>query len=120
MLNLKPQILQALRGNATLVSLLGGPKIWPEVAPDDRTYPYVTFFELVNVDDQYADDKAYASEIHYQVDVWSKGNTTAIAQEVNKTMEALGFYRTGAVDLYEDDTKTYHKALRYKINLEKE
>ena len=116
MIDLKPEILQALRGNIALVELLGGPKVWPEVAPESTKEPYITFFELVNVDDQYADDKAYASEIHYQVDVWSKGNTGPIAIEVNKTMEALGFYRTGAVDLYEDDTKTYHKALRYKIN----
>src|SRR5690606_7098050 len=120
MIDLKPEILQALRGNSALVTLLGGAKVWPETVPEGTPDPYVTFFELANVDDQYADDKAYASEIHFQVDVWSKGNTTAIAQEVNKTMETLGFYRTGAVDLYEDDTKTYHKALRYKINLEKE
>ncbi|OJF17781.1 MAG: hypothetical protein A6D91_09920 [Bacillaceae bacterium G1] len=120
MIDLKPEIRQALLNNAALVSLLGGQKIWPEVAPDGTPEPYVTFFELVNVDELYADDQAHGSEIHFQVDVWSKGNTGPIAVEVNKTMETLGFYRTGAVDLYEDDTKTYHKALRYKINLEKE
>lgn len=120
MIDLKPEILQALRGNTALVELLGGPKVWPEVAPDSTKEPYITFFELVNVDDQFADDKAFSSEIHFQIDVWSKGNTSPIAAEVNKTMEALGFYRTGSVDMYEEDTKTFHKALRYKVYLEKE
>lgn len=114
MIDLKPEILQALRGNAALVSLLGGPKVWPEVAPDAAAEPYITFFEITNFDDLYLDDSAAASEIHFQVDIWSKGNTASITKEVDKTMKSIGFYRTSAADLYESETKTYHKALRYK------
>lgn len=113
MINLKPAILQALEGNQALVNLLGGPWIWwlkGEASKD----AYVTFFELTNVDSLYADDEAVASEIHVQVDVWTKDSPTAIAEEVDKTMKALGFRRYSAVDLYEEDTGVYHKALRYR------
>ncbi|MCY9764934.1 DUF3168 domain-containing protein, partial [Paenibacillus alvei] len=117
-INLKPKVSQALRGNAALVSFLGGAKVWPEVVPENPekpiTAPYVTFMELTNFDKDYADDQAFTSEIHYQVDVWSKSDTGPSTNEVNKTMEALGFVRTGANDRYDTEAKLYRKILRYK------
>lgn len=114
MIDLKPEIRQALLNNAALVSLLGGSKVWPEVAPDTVVEPYITFFEITNFDDLYLDDSAATSEIHFQIDIWAKGNTATIAKEVDKTMKSIGFARTSAADLYENDTKTYHKAMRFK------
>lgn len=118
MIDLKPKVLQALRGNAALVSFLGGAKVWPEVVPENPekpiTAPYVTFMELTNFDKDYADDQAFTSEIHYQVDVWSKSDTGPSTIEVNKTMEGLGFVRTSAIDRYDTVGKLYHKVLRYK------
>lgn len=116
MLDLKPEITQALRNNAALVTLLGGRKVWPEVSPNATAEPYITFFEMPNFDIMFADDKAIASEIHFQIDIWSKGNTGPIAIEVDKTMKALSFKRTGSADLYESDTQTYHKVMIYKTN----
>lgn len=115
MIDFKPKITQALRSNAELVSLLGGKKVWAQVAPAETNKPYITFFEITNFDKWFVDDLARASEIHMQVDVWSPSNTGAIASEVDKTMKSIGFTRSGSADLYEQDTKTYHKVLRYKI-----
>lgn len=114
MIDLKPQIVQALRNHATLVDLLGGEKIGAQVAPVDAALPYLTFFELTNFDSNYAENQAMTSEIHIQVDVWSCANTGPISFEANRVMEELEFVRTGAIDRYEHDTKTYHKVLRYK------
>ncbi|MFU1798208.1 tail completion protein gp17 [Paenibacillus azoreducens] len=121
MIDLKPKITQALRTNAALISLLGKDKdgrvkVYPEVAPD-ITGPYITFFELTNFDNKYMEDEAVSSEIHFQVDVWTPGNTSPIASAVNQTMEALGFIRSGSVDQYEKETRTYHKVLRYKTKI---
>lgn len=121
MLDLKPEILQALRNNAALALLLGkdlegNVKVYPEVSPYADAEPYITFFELTNFGSLYTDDEEAASEIHFQIDIWSKGNTGPIAQEVDKSMKDLGFGRTSSADLYEDETKTFHKALRYKTN----
>lgn len=117
LVDLKPTITQALRANPALISLLGKDKngtvkVYPQVAPD-VTGPYVTYFEITNFDNRFASDWAISSEIHFQVDIWTTGNTTPIAQAVNDTMESLGFYRRSAQDLYEGDSKTYHKVLRY-------
>ncbi|NGP59886.1 DUF3168 domain-containing protein [Paenibacillus thiaminolyticus] len=118
MIDLKPEVLQALRNNAALVTILGGKKIWPEIVPDDPekpvTAPYVTFVELTNFDKDYADDRAMTSEIHYQIDVWSPSDTGPSTIEVNKVMEELGFVRTGAIDRYDTVSRLYHKVLRYK------
>lgn len=118
MIDLKPTIMQALRTNAVLISLLGTDakgtvKVYPETAAGIET-PYVTFFELTNFDNKYASNVALSSEIHFQMDIWTKGNTGPLAIAVNQTMEELGFARSSATDQYESDTKTFHKILRYK------
>lgn len=112
---MKPTITAALRGNAALVAMLGGQKVWPETAPDDGIdLPYITFFEITNFEANHADDEELQSEVHIQVDVWSKGNTGPPAVEVVRVMRSLGFRRTTATDQYEKETKTYHKVLRFK------
>lgn len=113
MINVKPEVLTALEGNTSLVALLGGPYIYQLKAPEGLD-KYITLFELTNFDSAWADDTALLAEVHLQVDVWVKeASTSAIAAEVDKTMKVLGFKRTGSADLYEDDTKIFHKALRY-------
>lgn len=116
-----PEVRQALMSNTALAFLVGKDKagdvkVYPEVAPYADAFPYVTFFEITNFNDKFADNKAIDSEIHIQVDVWSKGNTAPMSQEVNRTMEDLGYHRSGTASPYDTETNTYHKVLRYKTN----
>lgn len=113
MIHLKDDVYSALTNNQALFNLVDG-RIYPQTGTG--VYPCITFFEMDNFDNRYADDDPYASRILFQVDVWSKGSTTAMAQEVDKTMKSLGFTRGSSADLYEDDVKLYHKAMRYKIS----
>lgn len=117
MIDMKPTILHALRSNEVLVSLLGRDKdgnvrVYPQVSPYSAD-SYVTFFEVTNFDSGFANDIPFCSEVHFQVDIWSKGNTGPIAIAVNESMEWLRFYRRSAHDLYERETETFHKVLRY-------
>lgn len=113
MLDVKTEVRTALLANAALVSLLGGQRVYQLVAPNASEYPRITFFEVTNSDNAFADDTAYGSEIVVQIDIWSKGSTSAIAQEVDNTMKSLGFRRASAADLYESDVAVYHKAMRF-------
>lgn len=117
MIDLKPAILKALESNQALVSLLGGKRIYQLVAPKAEEFPRITFFELNNRGERYADDVELSSDVRIQMDVWSKGNTSRLSEEVDKTMKALGFQRYFATDLYEDDTKVFHKAMRYQTQI---
>ncbi|MEN6349336.1 MAG: DUF3168 domain-containing protein [Syntrophomonas sp.] len=118
MIDVYPEVKTGLLGNSSLITILGGPRVYQQVAPRPNEFPRISFFEMTNFDTGFADDTAIASEIHLQIDIWSKGSTTDVAGEVDKTMKALGYKRTGSADLYEEDTKIFHKALRYSTERE--
>lgn len=115
--DVKVTVRNALIANADLVALLGGQRVYQLSAPNALEYPRITFFEVVNRDSEFADDLSIASEIVMQIDVWSKGSTSAIAKQVDITMKSLGYVRSSAPDLYEEDTKVYHKPMRYRNTL---
>jgi hypothetical protein len=115
MITMKSAIKTALTSDTTLTGKLGGSRVYAVRAPDADEYPRITFFEITNFDANYADDAAYSSRMLYQVDIWSKENPDPIAVEVDRIMKSIGFARTGGADLFEDDTKVYHRALRYGI-----
>ncbi|MCH4198532.1 MAG: hypothetical protein LKF87_08195 [Clostridium tyrobutyricum] len=51
---------------------------------------------------------------HYvQVDVWSKTDYINIVKEVKEKLISVGFKRLNEADLYEKDTKIYHKGMRF-------
>ncbi|ASA25421.1 tail completion protein gp17 [Paenibacillus donghaensis] len=116
MIDLIPEVVSALRGRPELIDLLGGDYIWRHFVPEDyaEQFPRITFFEMINNDNRYAEDAADSSEIHFQVDVWHKAATAALGTEVDIAMKASGFARYSGADLFEEDTKIYHKALRYR------
>jgi hypothetical protein len=123
--DIKVEVRSSLLANVQLVALLGGitstnQRIYQLAAPNADEFPRITFFELDNVSSAFADDTAYAADVSIQVDIWSKGSTSAIAGEVDQTMKAFGFARTSGADLYETDTKVYHKAMRYRAQFEEE
>lgn len=117
-IDVKTEIRTALLANSALITLLGGNRVYQLAAPVATEFPRITFFEIDNSDVAFADDTAYAADVPVQVDVWSKGSTSAIAGEVDETMKALGFARIGASDFYETDTLVYHKALRFRGQFE--
>ncbi|MBJ8026350.1 hypothetical protein JDS90_33850, partial [Bacillus cereus] len=48
MMNLRPEIVQALENNQELVSLLGGKRVYYRKAKHAEEFPRITFFELDN------------------------------------------------------------------------
>lgn len=115
--DIKKNVLAALLGNSSLISLLGGNRIYQLSTPHAEEYPRITFFEVTNFDRYFSDDQPYASEIIMQIDVWAKGSTSAISGQVDLTMKEQGWSRTMAVDQYEKEVQVYHKALRYRAVL---
>ena len=78
-----------------------------------RENTYITFFSYLEQGEQYADNEEKAVGYYIQVDIWSKNDYTELAEKVKSRMKAAGFIRTSAADLFEKDTKIYHKALRF-------
>lgn len=74
---------------------------------------YITFFSYLEQGEQYADNEEKATGYYIQIDVWSKSDYTILVENLKNVMEAAGFIRTSAADLFESDIKIYHKALRF-------
>lgn len=115
MINIKANVVAALKGDAELVALLGGQRIYFQVAPNAAEFPRITYYEQDNRPALYGDCQELGSEIVMVVDVWSKGSTGAIAAAVDRIMAGIGFVREFAGDLYEPDTGVFHKHMRYSI-----
>lgn len=81
---------------------------------------YITFFEYNQNAALNADDEEITTNYSIQVDIWSKGDYTSIVKQAKDLMKQAGFRRTTETELYEPDTKIFHKVLRFSFVEEKE
>ena len=79
---------------------------------------YITFFNYLEQGEQYADNEEKATGYYIQLDLWSKNDYTELVEKIINYMKAAGFTRTSAADLFEEDTKIYHKTIRFFIQME--
>ncbi len=112
MINLKPQILKKLKEISDVEVSYYYPQKWSNL---DKM-PAISYYEMDNSVSSRADDEEYSSNIAIQVDIWAKSSSkcSKLAIEVNDKMEELEFERTLATDLYEQETKIYHKTMRFE------
>lgn len=116
MVNMIDTVGNALKNDAVLKGIVNNRVYW--LRPVNNTYPYITYFEVVNTETESADDEEYADEIEIQVDIWSQGSTIPIAKEVQRIMRKLGFIHQALPDMYEENTQVFHKPIRFTITKE--
>lgn len=80
---------------------------------DGKSLTYITFFIYNEQGEIWADDTEILTGYYVQVDVWSKSDYITLVESVISLMQNVGFKRTYAIDLYESDTATYHKTIRF-------
>lgn len=113
MINLKPTVLAALKNDPALSKLIAGRVIFMSL-PDEPEFPCITYYEQNNSPALVGDGKELTSESVMVIDIWSRSSTTVIAHAVDNVMAGLRFVREFAGDLYESDTRVYHKSMRYR------
>lgn len=91
---------------------LGLPVEFQSYSGDKKTY--ITFFVYDEFGEQFAENKEIVTGYYVQIDIWSNGDYTSFSESVKTLMENIKFKRTSSVDLYEKETKIYHKATRFK------
>lgn len=79
---------------------------------------YMTFFTYLDKAEQHADDKDKITGQYIQLDIWSKSDYTDLVNTVHTLMQKAGFIKLNFYDLYENDLKTHHKVMRYRIEEE--
>ncbi|MCP3738817.1 hypothetical protein [Rossellomorea sp. BNER] len=124
--NVKDDVLHELELNTSLTAQLdaysGYPAIFHLKAPSNQDFDTYVVYQLINnTDTFYADNKSLKEYIHIQISVFTKqGSTTSLAEEVNKAMRSLGFYRVVVGESHESDTGYDHIYTRWKIKINKE
>ena len=80
--------------------------------------PYVTYRQM-DADNSFAgDDDLLGWVEYYDFDVFSKGNYNNIVEQLKQILESNGFRfqpSRSSGDMYETDTKYYHKTLNFAI-----
>lgn len=74
---------------------------------------YITFSEYLQQGEQFGDDEETSTGHYIQVNVWSKGNYNKVVDQVKKSLKEKKFIRKYETELYESDTKIYHKIIRF-------
>ena len=115
MQNIKSSVFSALLTYTALTTLVSD-RIYFHHPNNFTTLPAISYFELSNIGDLYADDIEIGSEIIMQIDIWSTTSISAIALIVDTIMVSEGFARILSIDLFEEDTKIHHKSMRYRID----
>lgn len=115
MQSIKSAVLTALQTNSAMTTLYGQ-KFYFQYPPDFLNLPVGSYFELDNTGDLHADNQEIGSEIIYQIDLWGKSSLTNYTLGVDSAMTSLDFSRVQSLDLYETDSKIYHKSMRYRLD----
>lgn len=76
-------------------------------------HPYIVFNAIDERSHFLADNAEQATEYTVQIDVFNTGNYESLVESVKQAMIAAGFTRLNEYDLYEPDTKLFHKAIRF-------
>ena len=74
---------------------------------------YITFYNYFTSGEAFEDDSESITGYYLQIDVWSKTDYTEIVDKTRNLLIDKGFKRLNEFDLYEDDTKTYHKVMKF-------
>ena len=75
---------------------------------------YLTYQEINNKPELEADDIVLYSASVYDIDIYSDRNYLNIVEEVKKKMLESDFiWVEDSIDMYEEDTKLYHKTITF-------
>ena len=118
MYNAKPLIATALSTDASLIALIPKIRMFSSIAAftTTPTYPYLTFFELMNLSALQADDDEVESEVTVRVDLWGAASLSVIASHVDGIMKTIEFGRSYAMDndeVLDTGERIFHKSLSF-------
>ena len=77
---------------------------------------YIEYRILKEVERNFAGNKNITDLFYVQVDIFSKVSYKLLTEKIKETLKNKRYTLIDAVELYEEDTGYYHKALRFKYS----
>ena len=109
--------LVTLLENDSGVSALVGTRIYPLMAPQDVTNPYMTYRVINGKGNQCMEGNIYQNDVRFQIDCWSTKYSEVKAIKEAVISALIGFkssYNINNMDDYEPETKLYRQIIDFK------
>ncbi|WP_010293535.1 hypothetical protein [Clostridium senegalense] len=113
-MNIKQYVKQTL-SNKEILDLLADGRVFFLHANNPNKEMYLEYEIINEYGKEYSEGEERETTYIVQVDIFSTGDYSQVEEKVKEIMLKNGFNRDSAVDLYEEDTKLYHKAIRFNI-----
>lgn len=92
--------------------------IFRSIKPEEENCDtYIEYRLIIDTDDYFAGNKNLVENHIIQIDIFSYGSYRKLAKVLKDTLKDKGYLYAYGMDSYEDDTKLYHRAMRFKYNL---
>lgn len=114
-MDIKKHLLNALK-NESILTLTGDNRVYFIHASNPKP-PYIEYQVVSERGDFFEEGQEKYTKYLVQVDIFSNGNYTELERAVKTALINEGYCRDQAVDLFEEKTKLYHKAMRFNISL---
>lgn len=102
--------------DSTIINLTGD-KTVHFIHADTLIFPYVEYEFYDENGNAYEEGKEVETNFYLQVDIFSKGSYAELEAAIKNKLLNAGFDRGMAADLYEKETKLYHKAMRFIFSI---
>lgn len=109
MISVKEDVVMALKST-------GYPVYFFNVPSESEELPVITYFQMDNIPQTFADNSEQVSKIIMIVDIYSDSSTTQIAERVNCVMFELGFVRKMNRDI-PDKPGIQHTTMRFDLEI---
>lgn len=116
MVNIKKLVKDTL-SNTEILNLTTDKKVYFLHASNSNP-PYIEYEFYDENGEEWAENKEIATNYYIQVDIFSKTDYTDLENKIKEILTNAGFNRSMSADLYENDTKLFHKAMRFLVTLE--
>lgn len=115
MYNAKPLISSALINDSSLTALVPQSRIFEGSAKfnTQTVYPYIVYYELVNLEGQNADNEEIESDVTFRFDVYGTSSLSTIATHINRIIKSIGFTRNYFID--NDERLDTNQIIKHKI-----
>lgn len=90
---------------------IGAPVAFQNYTGNESTY--IRFFEYDQGAELEADDEEIYTGHYVHLDIFSPGNYLPLVKVVKRKMKQAGFVKNAETEMYEEETKLFHKVLRF-------
>ena len=113
-------LLKNVLSDPEIINLLPDGKVFMLHADTPNKSLYLEYQVIDEYGEEYSENEERYTGFIVQVDIFSAGDYVTLSKIVKAKMKEAGFIRDSSADLYEKDTKLFHKAMRFTISLETE